>query len=44
MCQSALAAWTLTLAANVERFCSQLRGRPVGGVVILCGPGAGEPE
>ncbi len=32
------------LATNVERFGSQLRARPVGGVVILCGPGAVEPD
>ncbi|VBA49881.1 Mycocerosic acid synthase [Mycobacterium attenuatum] len=32
------------LAESVERLGSQLRTRPVDGVVILCGPPAGEPD
>jgi acyl transferase domain-containing protein/acyl carrier protein len=37
--------WTreADLATNAESFRAQLRGS-VGGVVILCGPGAGEPD
>lgn len=31
-------------ATNAERLLSQLRARPVRGVVILCGPSAGEPQ
>jgi mycocerosic acid synthase len=31
-------------AVNLEKLGSQLRARPVDGVVILCGPGAGEPD
>ena len=31
-------------AANLERLGTHLRGRPVGGVVILCGPRVGDPD